>query len=296
MTGYLWRSLRISIVALNFWLQSPANTMEIPQVTADFDDIRLTYVTEEDISCNALSTHAVYGRLVLSGTSTLVWIAGRTPKKSYSIEQEKILDAAFAHFVIESETVMAVMILTEQTLRSYLADGTQYVTSIPFLAASIWPMHAGIFIERMPDGIEAIDSQIPILFTLNHPIAEAKPVYIYQGQIAFSEEARQHVGMAGVNGGAHAQPVQRKHGQIKRIIHDQGSAGAIVMHQIADRYIYLFNFITADDGEDFDLEVLNDTLTSSEKRTSPYTVRTERMFQSAIRLHKVWIVEQDLRS
>lgn len=73
---------------------------------------------------------------------------------------------------ISSENL--VVVFNADSCKFYYNDGTMYEANIPFLLQKAWILPSGLLLWRKPELNEDETSQIPFLFSWNHPLEEIK--------------------------------------------------------------------------------------------------------------------------
>ena len=128
--------------------------------------------------------------------STLVWSSGGVVVKTITIQDSPILYSILASFAIDSPNCLsmpseadsqsidismrlqeALVVFTADSVRFYFDKGQQFVVKLPFAVRRAWPLaKAGMLVERLTDSNAS--PTIPVLFTVMHPVEEAKAIYI----------------------------------------------------------------------------------------------------------------------
>lgn len=241
-------------------------------------------------------------QLHISG-STVVWTIGNVSHLVITLENELIITALFASFDQHdtSRPPKTLVVLTQSSLRFYFKDGKHYIASLPFLACNIWALHTGIVIERTLDQGENT-SQMPVLFTLMHPLQEAKP--IFQQQITSSVDQSMD--------SPDAKTVNPSFGVVHKLILNGTNSGLIIMHHKAGQmYVFEFEMMEEVQVEEMDMMDISESFMEDQTfdhispkvthnnsvlesatldRLSPMSIQRDRNFKSDVGVKLLWSI------
>lgn len=244
--------------------------------------------------------HHQEGDLLLISRDSLIWFTGNIPHMSITLENETIVHATFAKFDNGSLGGDLALVVISTLIRIYFIDGTHYVANISFIPSKVWALESGIFIERLHD-----DDDIPILFSLSHPLEEAKPIFVNEDislgrSFHLSDQEEILDSSINVSGfGDNYSPLTRESGVISAMFIDNRSSGMLITHSRSKGQICLweYNCISDDDSED---EPINDSSfnpssprASTLSRDSPLSIRRDRNFRSSFEVIKLWSLDKD---
>ncbi|CAB3377512.1 Hypothetical predicted protein [Cloeon dipterum] len=81
-------------------------------------------------------------------------------------------------------TFKAICIVDTHNINVFTTDGRDYVASSPFPVSKIWPIKNGLLLEMeadVPTNSEISSIQYPLIFSVNHPYDDIKPVMTRHG-------------------------------------------------------------------------------------------------------------------
>lgn len=136
---------------------------------------------------------------------TVVWSAGRTGHSAHVIKtftvSSPIKDALWCSFVLpklmdnaSGETIVeiesGVCVVESKKVSMFTSKGHDYITSMPFQIASVWPLAHGLLFERCLQDSELSGRKLnvkstPVWYSMLHPLDEVSPVISRSGARLF---------------------------------------------------------------------------------------------------------------
>jgi Anaphase-promoting complex subunit 1 len=216
-------------------------------------------------------SHNVYtdsSELIVSKDETsLEWKVGNVTHLIVSIEKGRIITAKIGRFGEEE-----CLICLDTMLRFYFRNGKSYLASLPCKVANFFCLDNGILIERTPE----LNDTLPTLFTLLHPLDEAKPVVIKD---TLDNELLYFNGPCGV---------------VKKVrMGGVGGCGLILSHDQLNNTCQAFKYeieLPNNDVEDMEIDLndLADLPQCSFDRVSPISIQRDRSFRSTVEVTLLW--------
>lgn len=104
--------------------------------------------------------------------STVYWSRGGKLHLKFVYEQT-VKQAIFCNF--EDLPPKCLVVLLHDFMKIYSTDGDVFNVPLPCKILSIWPMKEGLIAERLKGKFES-SSNLPIFFSLRHPLSEFSPI------------------------------------------------------------------------------------------------------------------------
>ncbi|XP_012141180.1 anaphase promoting complex subunit 1 isoform X2 [Megachile rotundata] len=107
----------------------------------------------------------------------------------------------------DNKTVECICLIDSYTLKVFSETGEDYVSSLQFQVSAVWPTKYGILLEKTQVPVTEIrympldgnrlqshnDINLPIAFSLMHPLDEICPVLIKHGNISYMYDSNQQI-------------------------------------------------------------------------------------------------------